>query len=71
MQKREASSGGYHPTGAGHEGRASGARTQGKRRGFNSKVEATFEFPVGEWRLVGTTRLGKNEWKLDDASNFD
>ena len=70
VQKREASSGGYHPTGLGHEGRASGKRTK-SRSGFSAKVTCSFALPIGEFRFVGVHRVGKNEWELEAADNLN
>ena len=70
VQKREGSSGGYHATGPGHEGRASGKRKT-SRAGFTAKVTCSFAFPIGEFRFVGAHRVGQNEWKLDAADDLN
>ena len=75
VQKREASSGGYHPK-KGEEGykagRASGGRKE-SRKGCKHKLTfASFtpgegDWPIGAYRPCGVTRVGKREWQLKDG----
>ena len=51
--------------------RASGKRKKMSRSGFNNKVVLKGGegwLPVGEFRFCGVTRVGPNEYKLEDAT---
>ena len=60
---RQASTGGYHAKGEGSTKHPGGKRAAGARAGFTFKVnfKDDFDFPVGEFRFVGASRISKKE----------
>ena len=70
-QTNEASSGGYHETGPSTFGKRDSGARKVSRAGFNCKVTLVShgpgDWPVGEYRPCGVTKVGKREWELKDG----